>query len=227
MKLSNRILIGFFGFIFIYMTAAFTEIRLKGDPNRIDDENGIIETVGIMGVNYLVLPDIESQMSIIGSDDPKIEVRSIHGDIIKHLKYNISGDTLTLQSFDLPEQQSVRITFHVPKNSFVGLTADNAGISIGELDQATLSITQIDGWIRIGEKNKLSKLVINASETAYFNVVGTDLDTLQVTVDDSQLTIASRVKIAEGAISNDSYINLNNVEEIRFKKDESSRLILH
>lgn len=227
MKLSNKILIGFFGFAFLYMIAAFTEIRFKGDPNRIDDDNGIIETVGIAGVNYLVLPDVKSQMSIIGSNDPKIEVKSIKGDLLKYLKYEISGDTLIMKGFDLPEDQRARVTFYVPKNGFVGLTSDHGGVSIGELDQATLSITQIDGWIRIGDKNKLGNLILNARSGAYFTVSESDLDTLSVTADDSQVSIMTRINLAEGVISNDSYINLNNVGEVRFKKDESSRLILN
>jgi hypothetical protein len=54
MSLSNKILLSFFGFIFLYLTAAFVEIRVSGTPNIISDKNSKAETVDIVGVNYLV-----------------------------------------------------------------------------------------------------------------------------------------------------------------------------
>ncbi|MTI38312.1 hypothetical protein, partial [Fulvivirga lutimaris] len=198
MKLSNKILIGFFGFAFIYMTAAFTEIRLKGDPNRIDEFNGVMETVGINNVNYLVLPDLDHRITIMGSDNPRIEVKSLKGDLLKYLKYNIKGDTLTLESLELEERQNLVIYIHVPKNNFVGLTSNNAGISIGELELANLTIVQTDGWIRIGENNKLGTINLTANQGAYFNASDAEIDTLSATIEDSQISISSSLKLAKG-----------------------------
>jgi hypothetical protein len=227
MKLSNKILIGFFGLIFIYMTAAFTEIRFKGDPNQIDEFNGIAETVGIAGVNYLILPDLEQSISIIGSNDPRIEVRSIKGDVLQYLKYEVAGDTLTIKQFDLEEKSRVKLYIHVPKTRFAGVTMKDAGVSIGELDVTSLSINQYDGWIRIGENNKMGKLNLKAVHDAYFNINGGSLDSLFMQIDASQLSINSPVRVVEGTMSNDSYVTLQGTEEIRFKKDESSRLVLN
>jgi len=227
MKLSNKILIGFFGFIFIYMTAAFTEIRFKGDPNRIDEFNGIAETVGIAGVRYLVLPDLDHNISILGSSDPRIEVRSISGDILQYLKYNIMGDTLTLENFTLEVDQHVHMVIHVPKNDFKGLTSNNAGINISELELSTLSISQFDGWIRLDDNNKLGKINLKAEHGAYFNLNEAELDTLSAIIDDSEVTINSSLNLAKGSISNKSYLNLSGTKEIQFKKDEGSRLYLN
>ena len=227
MKLSNKILIGFFGFVFIYMIAAFTEIRFKGDPNRIDEFNGVMETAGIAGVNYLVLPDLDHRIMIMGSDDPRIEVKSLKGDLLKYLKYNIQNDTLTIKSFDLEERQNLMIYIHVPKNDFVGLTSNNAGISIGELELTDLTIRQTDGWIRIGENNKLGTLNLSASKGAYFNASGSLIDTLSATLEDSEISISTSLKLVKGSMTNDSYLNINGAEEIQFKKDETSRIIIN
>lgn len=227
MKLSNKILIGFFGFVFLYMIAAFTEVRLKGDPNRIDEFNGVMETVGIGGVNYLVLPDLGHRMTVMGSDNPRIEVKSLAGDLLKHLKYNIQGDTLTIESFDLEKKQNLMIYIHVPKYSFVGLTSNNAGISIGELELTDLTIVQTDGWIRIGEKNKLGRLNLTASRGAYFNASDSEIDTLSAIIEDSEISISTSLKLAKGSMSNNAYLNINGTDEIQFKKDQSSRIIIN
>ena len=86
MKLSNKILVGFFGFLFLYLTAAFTEIRLNGTPNVINDSNSKIETVDLSGIRYIVVGDVDKNINITGSDRSQLEVRSFSGDLLKHLK---------------------------------------------------------------------------------------------------------------------------------------------
>ena len=67
MKLSNKILIGYFGFIFVYLSAAFTEIRFRGSLNQLDESIGIVETADLSGVTYLVLQDLDESITLIGS----------------------------------------------------------------------------------------------------------------------------------------------------------------
>ncbi len=122
MKLSNKVLIGFFGFIFVYMIVAFTEIRFKGDLNRFNDSNSVSESVDIVNIKYLVLSDLNQRITISGSDNPRIEVKSVSGDLLKDLQYDISGDTLTMQPMLLQENQLVTVSIHVPKTTFIGLS---------------------------------------------------------------------------------------------------------
>src|SRR5688572_19543448 len=117
MKLSNKILIGFFGFIFIYLTAAFTEVRLKGTPNVIDDTNSIAETVDIPGIAYLILNDIDKNVNVIASDRAQLEVRSFSGDLLTKLKYKISDDTLTLSGLQSKGIKTIKISVFVPNTS--------------------------------------------------------------------------------------------------------------
>lgn len=226
MKLSNKILIGFFGFAFIYLTAAFMEVRLRGNPAVIDDSNSLVETVDITGVNYLVLPALEQTIDVIGSDQPKLEVRSMSGDLLQKLKYNVSGDTLTLEQLDLEKDQRIRISVYVPKNSFTGMSVNGARVNIKELDQKVLSVSQNDGSIRMHNKNRIGKLVIQASNGASFTVSDTELAELSVQLDNAEVSTDSPVRLLEGSIKNDSYIQIKDSEEIQLKKDKSSGLYL-
>lgn len=226
MKLSNRILIGFFGLIFIYMTAAFTEIRFRGDLNNIDESNGIVESVNISGMRHLVIPDLGERITIKGSVTSRIEVRSISGDLFKNLKYRMNGDTLTLTDLQLAEDQHLNLSIYVSNKTFEGMTVNGATVVVEDLNQETLTVSQNSGWVRMNESNELGKLNINISQKADFNLFDANLDTLLVLIDNSEVMILSTIKRIEGSMSNDSYLQLRGANEIEFKKDESSRLRL-
>lgn len=228
MKLSNKILIGFFGLIFIYMAAAFTEVRFSGKLNRIDDSRGKTEIVDISGVTYLILPELEESVTIRGTlDKPRIEVRSLDGDMLQRLTYKISGDTLSLVALEMVENQPVNLFIYISKRGLTSLTANNAGVIIEELKQQSLIIYQKDGWLRMDATSELNNLYIEASNNAYFNLDGINLDTLSVNIDSSNIYIRSTVNHMNGTLYNDAYLQLGEVNEIVFKKDTTSVLHLY
>ena len=118
MKLSNKILIGFFGFLFLYLTAVFAEIRLSGTPYIVDDSNSVGETVETGTVNFVVLRNLDESINIVTSDKPQLEVRSLSGDALEAVKYKISGDTLTLYDLQSDDIKPVRITVFVRPGGF-------------------------------------------------------------------------------------------------------------
>ncbi|WKV12340.1 hypothetical protein [Marivirga harenae] len=227
MKLSNKILIGFFGLAFLYMIVAFTEMRFKGDLHRLTESNSNSESVEFSAINYLVLPDLQPRISVHGSDNPRIEIQSISGDLLKNLKYEMAGDTLSINSMEVNDNQQVNLSIYVSKQSFSGLKTVNAGLTISDLQQETLTIDQNDGWIRLFGSNKIGKINLKAQNSAYFNLVDGKLDTLTTELENSEVSISQPVKLVRGSMKDDSYLYLIGTEEIQFKKDESSRLILN
>jgi hypothetical protein len=224
MKLSNKILIGFFSFIFLYMIVAFTEMRLKGDLNRFDESNSISESVDIERINYLKIPDIDQRIVVSGSNRPGIEVKSISGNVLQYLKYEMEGDTLSIKSLELLKKEAVYISIYVPKNTFKGFTSTNAMVTISELDQETLDISQNDGWIKMSASNKISKLNLNVQNSARFNLVNGKVDTLNAFMNTAEVLTNEQIKLVKGSMTNDSYLHLVGTSEIQIKKDESSRL---
>lgn len=227
MKLSNKILIGFFGFIFFYMIVAFTEIRFRGDLNRFNDSNSISESVDIVNIKYLVLSDLNQRITISGSDNPRIEVKSVSGDLLKELQYDISGDTLTMKPMLLQENQLVTVLIRVSEATFIGLSTRKTGVTISGLVQETLDVVQDDGWIRMRGTNRLNKINLKAENSADFNIINGEVDTLNVTMNHSEVRVSQPLKLVKGSMDNQSYMNLTGTEEIQFKKDESSRLVLN
>jgi hypothetical protein len=226
MKLSNKILIGFFGFAFIYLTAVFAEVRLRGIPNIIDKTNSVAETADISGVSYLVIQDLDHYIAVIGSDQPRLEVRSISGDLLKSLKYNISGDTLTLSKFQAEEKPSVSISVFVPKAGLKGMTVNDSRANVKGLEQELLYISQNAGQIFMSD-NRIDKVHLEVSSKSYLHITATSLDTLSAKIDNSEVIISSPVGVLKGSMENNSSLQMSRIDEIQFKKDENSRLNLY
>ncbi|MEQ9375366.1 MAG: DUF2807 domain-containing protein [Imperialibacter sp.] len=224
MKLSNKILIGFFGFILLYMMAAFTEVRLRGYKRDLSGAETQIENAPLGNVGYIVLSDSERRVTISSSDEPHIEVKSIDGGFISNVNYEMVGDTLMLKVDDIVTGKPVQVTVFVSKNTFRGLQATRASVSITDLSQQTLAINQSGGSIAMDGNVDLTSLSIKASEGAYLNAAGLSVDLLSVEMDKSQVTIWSFIKQLNGSITNDSFLRVNGVDDIQFTKDKSSKI---
>ncbi|MEQ8810982.1 MAG: hypothetical protein RIE59_18060, partial [Imperialibacter sp.] len=126
MKLSNKILIGFFGFIFLYMMAAFTEVRLRGYKRDFKGAETQVEKAPLGDVGYIVLSDSEQRVTISSSDEPHIEVRSIDGGFLSSVSYEMAGDTMRLKVNEIISGKPVQVTVYVAQNTFRGLQATKA-----------------------------------------------------------------------------------------------------
>ncbi len=225
MKLSNKILIGFFGFVFLYLTAVFAEVRFRGTLTVIDDANSVAETVDISGVTYLVLQDLDHHINIIGSEAPRLEVRSRSGDLLQRLNYDISGDTLSLSDLHDEDIRSLRISVFVSKR-LKGVTVNAAAATIEGLAQDRLDLSQNAGRIYMSG-NTIGTIHLEASAESYLDYSAHGLDTLVLSVDDSQVMVHSTVTVLKGSMKNNAFLGLDDVREIQFKTDESSALSLY
>lgn len=226
MKLSNKILFGFFGFAFIYLTAVFAEVRLRGIPNIINDNNSIAETVDMPGVSYLVLQNLDKQVNVVGSDRGRLEVRSISGDLLQKLNYKVSGDTLTLSELKSEELRTFKITFFVPKAHLKAISVNASEAIVKGLDQELLIVSQNAGRTRMSD-NKIGTIQLDISDRSYVDMSAKGLDTLRATIDNSDVHIAAPIGFLRGSMKNKSSLRASDIHEIQFLKDDSSRLSLY
>lgn len=228
MKLSNKILLGFLGFIFIYLTAAFTELRVNGTPNVIDDKNSKAETVDLSGITHIILKDFDRRnVHVIGSDTSRLEVRSFSGDWLKKLTYTVSGDTLTLSGFQ-SEDAKIKISVFVSKTSLKGVSVNKAVAIVEGLQQDFLRLSQKSGSIWM-TGNQIAAIAVDLDQS-FLDISGTIVDTLSVQIDRSQINISdsSPVGLLQGSMHTNSTLHLNNnIGEIQLKKDKSSRVSLY
>lgn len=226
MKLSNKILLGFFGFLFLYLTAAFTEIRFTGTSNTLNVDNSKAEVADLSGIHYIDVNDVGTNVNITQSDRTQLEVRSISGDLLKNLKYEISGDTLKLLSFTSGDEQAHKVTVFVLKESLQGIHVSSSVVNVSELEQARLQLTQNESRIWMS-RCKVSTMEMRLSERSFINIAETDIDTLSATVDNSEAHLNSLVGFVRGSVTNQSFLRLSGIREIQIKKDESSNLNMY
>jgi len=226
MKLSNKILLAFFGFLFLYLTAAFTEIRLTGTPNMVNENNSKAEVVDLPGIHYIVVNDLGRNVTIVQSDRFKVEVRSISGNLLKDLKYEITGDTLKLLSFKPEDDEAYKVTVLVPKDGLKGIGVKATLAIVSGLEQAQLHLTQNDARIWMSN-SKISNMEMSLANGSYINISQTEIDSLSVRANGSEATINSQVGLVEGSLTNGSFLRLSGFHEIQIRKDESSNLNMY
>ena len=225
MKLSNKILIGFLGFAFLYLTAVFAEVRLRGTPNIINDANSIAQTADIPGTAYIILRGLHDNVNVVGSDQPRLEVRSHSGDQLKRLQYKLSGDTLILSQLPSETWTPVRISVFVRKSGLRGMTVDSAAAVVSGLELTSFDIEQRTGRVWMSN-NKIGKINMHASARSFSDVSG-EIDTLSATIEESQAHISAPVPVLEGSMKNNSFLRVTEIGVIQFEKDETSRLNMY
>ncbi|MEO1096186.1 MAG: hypothetical protein AAFX57_00340 [Bacteroidota bacterium] len=221
MKLSNKILIGFFGFIFIYMTAAFTEMRFKGDLNRIDEHGGMMETAELRSIGYVKVSDLTQRVIITSADNPGIEVKSKSGKALQSLDYEVVGDTLLLKSFNLDKGDPAAVTILLTDQNLRGLEVQDTHVTLKKLVQDSLNVSQSGGHVWFDEANQIAQVTIEAKDQADVFVY-TGLDILHVETINSHVVIQSSIGLLSGKISSQSQLVAYGAEEVRLSRDSSS-----
>lgn len=226
MKLSNKILLGFFGFLFLYLTAVFAEVRLTGTPNFIDEKNSIAESVDISGIAHLILNNLDKEVQIRAADSAVLHVRSYSGDILKRLKYRISGDTLTISALESQDVKNIKITVFVPSASLKAVTANSCRLTINGLQQDALQISQTAANVWMSD-NSIGKIQSDLIQKSFLSINGPGVNTLSLNLKDSEMEVWSPVGLVEGSMKNKSSLRLTLIEEITLKKDMTSTLSIY
>jgi len=224
MKLSNKILIGLFGFVYLYMMAAFAEVRFRGYSRNLEGVATQLETAPLADIGYIVLADVDKRITISTADEPRIEIESIGGGYLPQIAYEMKGDTLQIKSVDFDNGKPAHVKVFVPKDHLRGILVERANASITHFAQTSLTITQTAGSVMLDDEIHVTKLSIMASEEASLNASGLDVDSLEVQLNHARVNIWSEVGQLSGSITNDTFLNIKGVEEIQFSKDKTSKL---
>jgi hypothetical protein len=225
MKLSNKILVGFFGFILLYLTAAFTELGIRGTPHTIDDKNSIAESIEIPNIIQLSLSGVDKEINVRASEKPRLELRSLSGDLLKNLKYRISGDTLTLSGIQPEDLETIKITVFVSEASLRKIEVNSSVAIIKGLESDVLNISQKSANVWLSECT-IDKLEIDLSKS-YLDISAMMMDTLNATLERSEVNVNTPVEVIQGSMTNNATLRLSDIREIQLKKDATSKVTMY
>ncbi len=224
MKLSNKILIGFFGLVLTYMLAAFTEVRLRGESSHFTSENAIVENIALAEVGFIVVPDLDKKVTITTDEEPRIRLRSIKGDLSKHVSYSMKGDTLVFERLTVPEDTRYELHVFVQSGQVRGIDATYSSLEVGDLGRATLDVTQKGGVLVMGGNFSMDTMNLQASRGAQFDTWNSQVDVLALDMNSANVEIRGVVGRLEGEMINESYLSVGSAREFAFRKDGTSRL---
>ncbi len=224
MKLSDKILLGFFGSIFLYMTMAFIEVRVRGDYNRISLDNAKAEEVKINGPVYIVSSGLGKRISLKSDKNSRIEVLSLSGDLLEDLDYIEKGDSLILNSFDIPNDANCRLNIYVDGDRLKFVSADESNITFSDLKFDSLKIELTGGRIGLDDGFEARYMAIIAKQEAQLYANDVSLFDVNLDVDDSEVQLRSSINLLKGSIVNGSRLIVKSVNQFDLKKDDSSKL---
>jgi len=225
MKLSNKVLIVFFSVLFLYMVSAFSEIRFRGTPNDISDSDAQTETLEVANFSHLSVDTL--RVTVVPSNTTKIELRSLSGGHVRDLLYDLEGDTLKLSDFTNEKTERIGITVYVSPRSFKSLSAHDASVYVKSLTLDSLQLNQYSGSITFDEKSTIARINSTLTGNGQLNFMGKRIATFDTTMDNFSVNLNGGAKQITGQMKNDSYLRANNVEDLDFRKDNSSQLYVN
>jgi hypothetical protein len=198
---------------------------LTGTPNFIDDKNSVAETADVGAIAHLVIANHSANIRVIADDNPRLEVRSFSGDLLKQIKYELSGDTLKLTGMRTEENRKFKITVFVPRTNFHTMNVNSSSVSVDGLELKELRISQKSANIWMSDC-RIKKLQMTASGQSYLELSSSVVDVLSAELHSSQVVLSSPIELLEGSMEQASFMRVTEVSDIQFKKDESSTLNL-
>ncbi len=208
----------------VYMLASFAEIRFRGDYVRLDSENAKIEATPVNEVGYLIINVPDERIYVQSAPQPRIEFKSLSGDLLDKLDYNMVGDTLTIAKLRVADDDRFTLTIYVPKEGFRGIESHESWLRLEDLRQSSLTLEQSGGRVRIDNNVSIDSLTIIATSDADITGVDLSVDVMKLDLNNSSLTMRSSVNRLEGTMTNGSVLNMTSPNDIEFSKDNSSRI---
>lgn len=221
MKTSNILLAIFVGGITIYMLAAFSEIRLKGKPWHATDYVDHVTTAP--SFRYLSGRDVTLHLAF--SDKANVNVRAGEGETQPTFNYHMSGDTLVIDAFKVPEKMHGELHVSVD-NTFSGVACSGCNLYIDSPGTDSLSLSLRKSFAGRGEGTDLhfDMLHVEASDDSRLELNPVSVDKLDLFLDNSHANIYGPVNSLYGSMSNNSSLGADGILNYDFKRDASSNM---
>ena len=228
MKLSNKILIGFFSVVFLYTISVMLEVRLTGQYiiRNSDDtlENLIYESMPIDNPRYLILHSRQKFLRIEESTDPRLEIKSFDGGLLDRVILKETRDTLEIGAFDFEEELSYAATLYINRGDQLQIEMNQAKVSLRHLNLSSLTVLQRGGYLSVNDSSVISHLRISTTDDGLFETTDARIDTIDLTAESSSIRLLKEPKVLKAVIKNASSLSTQDVPYMLYERDSTSTL---
>jgi hypothetical protein len=226
MKTSKIILITLLGTIALTILAATIDWRLRGHKTGEPFNNKEIKKQFLPPFNVLYLNDIRN-VAIVQSDSCAIAVGMLDNSTAPEINYKIKGDTLIINSFDkvVGTQTFVSVYMANPLkqidliNSDIRIPKYNSDNLLLSLDRSSVIFNN-----RINSPAKIKILNILAKNKSVILTNTLEVDKLNITLQNSEVTIRGNIVMISADLSEGSRLTAKQPGELSVKRDLSSKI---
>ena len=223
MKTSNRIILITMAVLVFYFSAAFVELRLKGDYGHRKTQT---EKQVIPDFKHLQFTAIDQHINIRYSDTASFELNGERDFSFEAIEYELKGDTLILHDLGGANDDQEYLVINTNSN-LKSIKSVGSRYTIRDLQTDSLVINIRGGRGAISDCPKVDHLDLEATWNAEFDVFETPFESVNLMIRQSNVELRSEVRSLTGQMSERSYLGLYDVQNFQFQKDESSNLRMY
>lgn len=223
MKTSNRILLITLAVLVFFITAAFVELRLRGNyGGRVQNT----EKQVIPKFQHLAFEGIDQYINIHHSDTASFELISETEFSFEAIEYEMKGDTLVLIDLGRANDRQLSIVINTGPE-LKSISSVGSKYTIRDLRVDSLTINQRGGRGTISDCPEVGHLDLQTTWNAEFDVFETPIESVNLMVNQSNVELRSEIGSLSGFMENSSYLSLFEVQDFQFQKDASSNLKMY
>jgi hypothetical protein len=226
MKTSKIIFISLLSTIAVLILAAMIDVRIHGRRNSGGPSD--------FKVNKQIVPSFKvlriynsMNVTLVKNGSSFIEMTSLKDSVAPNLNFKINEDTLFVSDFEKQVHRNMSIVIHATdslkqiqlRNSDIGVERLGLGKLFFDLDKSELSLNQ-DTLV----KSTSLTLGIVAKNHSRINSSEFRIDSLGLTLLNSEADLEIKAIKIIGTLSDSSRINVRQPEEISLKKDGTSKI---
>lgn len=230
MKTSNIIFSSIIGSITLIILSGAIEWRFFGDknPNRFeispDNIEAFKQNIDLPEFQYLVINDMPLSTNIILGGKNEIELILKNKSEASVLDYHIKGDTLFIEGVNENGSVLLSVNLFMTHGQLNGINSNQSGVNINQYNNDSLTLVLNHTTIDIHQPCVIGSLSIFGTDQSTVNVYSAQVDTLKLDLNNSTVRMQTIINKLQGQMSNHSELDLRDVSDLDFKKDNSSRL---
>lgn len=226
MKTSNKILIGLLTTIFLIITAMFIDVRVFGVHRSEKYSVKKTENINLENYRYVKAVNIPS-LEIRPSDHNHLKFIAYNDTAVFAIDHRIDNDTLFLvgkknyySHYSLYTQSAIEfISSKDSKIELKGLKQNNIRMKIHGGEVYCWGNDSL-------QRSKFNKCIISQTDSR-MNLHNVTIDTLEIDMINSKAGFEKDILVLNADLKEQSNLQLRNVSEAKFKRDNSSKVYFH